>query len=725
MKYKHFLDAKTYNHKSTGLKIPKDKVNNMLYEFQKDIVIKSLAAGKYAIFADCGMGKTPMQLEWANHIPGKVLILAPLAVAHQTVREGAKFGVKLKYCRSQDEIDCKISITNYEMMEKFDASGFEGVILDESSILKSFAGKYRTAIIDNFHKTSYKLACTATPSPNDYMELGNHSEFLNVMSRAEMLAMFFVHDGAETQKWRLKGHAQDKFWDWICRWATMISKPSDMGYDDAGFSLPPVKYHRVSVDAGKLDGFLFPMEAHTLQERVEARRNSTEERVEKMAQMINKSDECWIVWCNMNAESSQAAKAIRGAVEITGSDKLEDKTQRMLDFTEGKIRVLISKPSISGFGMNWQHCHNIAFLGLSDSYEMFYQAMRRCWRFGQKHEVNCHIVTSKQEGAVLQNIREKEGRAIEMTKNMVHHMSCFDKEVNRTDSSYKTAKGSGDKWQLGLGDCVELAQKIPDDSIHYSVFSPPFASLYTYSNSERDMGNCKTHDEFYTHFRFLVDELYRMIMPGRLVSFHCMNLPTSKQRDGFIGIKDFRGNLIKMFEEAGFIYHSEVCIWKDPVIAMQRTKALGLLHKQLKKDSTMSRQGIPDYLVTMRKKGDNPEPVAHTNESFPVKIWQRYASPIWMDINPSKTLQYRSAREHNDERHICPLQLQVIERAIALWTNPDDVVFSPFAGIGSEGYIAVKGERRFIGIELKESYYKQAVKNLKSAEHQSKEQKLF
>lgn len=274
----------------------------------------------------------------------------------------------------------------------------------------------------------------------------------------------------------------------------------------------------------------------------------------------------------------------------------------------------------------------------------------------------------------------------------------------------------GSKFAAYHGDSVEIIQGIPSDSIHYSIFSPPFASLYTYSASDRDMGNCRDAEAFYQHFLFLVEQLYRVTMPGRMVSFHCMNLPTSKERDGFIGIRDFRGDLIRMFQDAGFIFHSEVCIWKDPVTAMQRTKAIGLLHKQLKKDSCISRQGIPDYLVSMRKPGENPEPVHHTNESFPVQVWQRYASPVWMDINPSDTLQKESAREDNDERHICPLQLQVIQRGIELWSNPGDTILSPFMGIGSEGYQAVKMGRKFIGIELKESYFRQSVANLRNAE---------
>lgn len=286
-------------------------------------------------------------------------------------------------------------------------------------------------------------------------------------------------------------------------------------------------------------------------------------------------------------------------------------------------------------------------------------------------------------------------------------------------------QASGKNWTIYHGDSCEVMKGIPTDSIHYSVTSIPFSSLYTYSNTERDLGNCRTYDEFKEHYMFLGMEWYRITMPGRLVSIHCMNLPTSKERDGYIGIRDFRGDIIRWMESLGFIYHSEVCIWKDPVTAMQRTKALGLLHKQIKKDSCMSRQGIPDYLVTFRKLGENPEPATHTNESFPIPKWQEYASPVWMDITPSKTLQRKSAREEKDERHICPLQLEVIERAIELWTNPSDVVFDPFDGIGSTGYVALKMGRRHLGIELKESYYKQAVSNFQAAEREAEEISMF
>lgn len=281
-------------------------------------------------------------------------------------------------------------------------------------------------------------------------------------------------------------------------------------------------------------------------------------------------------------------------------------------------------------------------------------------------------------------------------------MNCIDQTI-------------GDNFALYHGDCVEVLKGIPSQSIHYSIFSPPFASLYTYSNSPRDMGNCRSNEEFFEHFGYLVNELARVMRPGRNVSFHCMLFPASKERDGFIGLKDFRGDLIRAFQSRGFIFHAETVIWKDPVTQMQRTKALGLLHKTVRENAAMCRQGIPDYLVTMRTPGDMVERVKHTHENYPVSNWQKVASPVWMDIDPSDTLQYASAREHDDERHICPLQLEVIRRGVELWTNPGDIVLSPFAGIGSEGYVSLQMGRKFIGAELKDSYYRQASANLKRA----------
>jgi hypothetical protein len=727
MDYDDFLERKAKSVQPSGFDIDEGALNPALFDFQRAIVRWALKKGKAAMFLDTGLGKTLQQCEWAHrvceHTGGNVLIAAPLCVSQQTVEEAAKFGISVRYVRDQSQVHPGISITNYEMLKHFDPAHFVGIVLDESSILKDHTSKTRQMIIDMFSRTPYRLSCTATPSPNDYMELGNQAEFLGVMTAVEMLAMYFVHDGGDTSKWRLKGHGKTRFWEWMASWAICIKNPSDLGYDGSRYVLPALNIHEHVVESAPIDGQLFAGVAQTLSERRQAKRGSLDDRVQAVAELVNASDEEWIVWCHLNDESSALAKAIPDAVEVYGSLDPDEKERRIMAFTHGEARVLISKPSISGFGMNWQHCRNQAFVGLDDSFESYYQAVRRCYRFGQEREVNIHIVCSESEGAIKANLARKQVQAEDMTSSMVDHMrGIMQREIKGTTmekSTYNHTVTDGDGWTLHHGDCVEVVKGLDADSIDYTIFSPPFASLYTYSNSDRDMGNCQDDEEFMRHFRFLIGDLLRATKPGRLLSFHCMNLPTTKFRDGYIGIKDFRGDLIRAFCDAGWIYHSEVCIWKDPVTAMQRTKALGLLHKQIKKDSAMSRQGIADYLVTMRKPGDNPEPVMHTDESFPVGLWQRYASPVWMDINATRTLQCQNARDGDDERHICPLQLDVIERAIELWTNPNDLVLSPFTGIGSEGHVALSMGRRFVGAELKESYFNVACRNLEAATKQT------
>ncbi len=749
--YSEFLQQKSRSIQPSGFATT--ALNRHLFDFQRDIVRWALYRGKAAIFAGCGLGKSLMQLAWADKVIDRtiqpVLVLTPLAVGKQTEAEAIKFDISARFTKDGIVKDSdRVVITNYESLHKFDSNLFAGIVLDESSILKSYSSATRNQIIEAFAKTPYKLACTATPSPNDYMELGNHAEFLGAMSRVEMLATYFTHDGGDTSKWRLKGHAKGEFWQWVSQWAMTIERPSDLGYPNEGYDLPELKYHDIVIDRQLMpdDGQLFKLEAGDLMERRRARRESIADRVGACAELVNNSPEQWLIWCDLNDEGDALEKAIPDAVQVAGKHSDEFKETAMADFVSGSTRVLVSKSSICGFGMNFQNCHNIAFVGLSDSYESLHQAIRRCWRFGQKESVNVYIITASSEGAVLKNIRRKEAIANEMTEQTKQYITTnLHAKLDDKKTEYTTDKTSGNGWDLYLGDCVDVASHLESDSIDYSIFSPPFSSLYTYSASDRDMGNSASDDEFYKHFQFLIGQLYRIIKPGRLVSFHCMNLPMSKQHDGAIGLKDFRGELIKAFQAEGFIYHSEVVIWKDPVIAMQRTKALGLLHKQLEKDSAMSRQGIPDYLVTMRKPGTNSNPIAgklnyfvgESDRNFPsepidnidkktsIDIWQRYASPVWMDINPSNTLQKESAREHADERHIAPLQLDVIERCLQLWSNPNDLIFDPFNGIGSTGAVALKMQRRYIASEIKESYYCQAVKNLQLAESTQNQLSLF
>lgn len=722
--YEEFLASKTMRVEASGFE-SQEAFNPMLFDFQRDITKWALKKGKAAVFAGCGLGKTPIQLEWAKHVcqetDGNVLILAPLAVSNQTQQEGRKFGIDVTIIAEPDDIRPGINITNYEKLGKFDVSEFVGVVLDESGILKSYDGKTRTQIIEAFAETPYKLACTATPSPNDYAELGNHAEFLGVMKRTAMLATFFVHDSkpgqhhpdqkAGEEKWRLKKHAVKAFWQWVASWAVMMQKPSDLGYEDNGFILPELRFHQVTVASGTTY-------ARTIHQRQKARAANIPEKIEALKEIV-KPGETWIFWCGLNKESD-AIKNGLDAVEVKGSDDPEFKKSALLDFSNGLTRRLVSKPKIAGFGMNLQVCHKMAFVGLSDSFEEMYQAVRRCWRFGQTQPVDVYVLTSESEGAVVKNIEKKEKKFAEMLEGMISATQeiCAEnlKSTKLERDAYMPEKKSGKGWDMYLGDCVTEMANLDDESVHYSIYSPPFKNIFVYSNSERDMGNSKDNDEFGVHMGYLASEILRVLKPGRLMSVHCADIPAFKYKDGFAGLQDLPGHLIRIFQGAGFVYHSRVTIYKSPVTEMYRTKAQGLLYKQLKKDSAVSRQGLADYVITFRKPGDNSEPITHDDESFPLPAWQKYADPVWMDILQTNTLNNKSVREYEDEKHICPLQLDVIDRCLELWTNPGELVLSPFAGIGSEGYTSIRKGRRFVGFELKKSYFDQACDYLSQAE---------
>lgn len=430
--YAEFLAHKRLVTVPSGFQVSRSSLNPMLFDFQSDIARWALAKGKCAIFADCGLGKTPMELEWSWQVHQKtgkpVINMAPLAVSRQTLREGEKFGIHVHPTRSAEDVLIGVDITNYEMLENFDPRAFGGIVLDESSILKG-DGPLRKAITAFASRIPYRLAATATPAPNDYMELGNHAEFLGIMSKSEMLATFFTHDGGDTSKWRLKGHARRDFWRWVASWAVMIRKPSDLGYEDGAFVLPPLEYLQHTVAAEWSADYLFPVEASTLQERQQARRDSMGARVSLCADLVNGSRDQWLVWCNLNDESRALAQSIPDAVEVTGSNSAEFKEQSALDFVDGKIRVLDSKGAIYGFGMNFQNCHHAALVGLSDSWELVYQLTRRIWRFGQKHVCHLHVITGELEGAVVRNIQRKEKQAAEMAEEMLGHM----REVNRAE----------------------------------------------------------------------------------------------------------------------------------------------------------------------------------------------------------------------------------------------------------------------------------------------------
>jgi DNA modification methylase len=742
--YQEFLNSKKKQHIKSGFDIDQGELNRNLFPFQKYIVQKSLSAGRYAIFADTGLGKTLMQLSWAYEVVKKtnqpVIILAPLAVVNQTINEGGKFGIKVWQWdntpqlrqNAEEHFYNRIYITNYEQLGNIsdeNLSCFSGVVLDESSILKSFDGKTKRMILDRFVNTPYKLACSATPSPNDHMELGNHSEFLGAMSYHEVLAMFFVHDGGETSKWRLRKHAEQDFWDFVLSWSIAIDNPSTFGFDSTGYDLPKLNYIEHYVEVESENNNLFGEAIVSATDLHKELRLSINDRVQKAADIVSENpNEQWLIWGLQNKETDLLSKAIPNSINVQGSDKPEIKAQRLTGFANGDFQNLITKTKIASFGMNYQNSCNMVFVSYDFGFESFYQAVRRSYRFGQTKEVNVHIIIPKNQINVRKTIQSKTKKHQEMIHNLAVKSYNYQKQTKKT---MKQEEVKTDDYWLMNGDCVEMAKNIPDNKVDLAIFSPPFSELYVYSDKEQDMGNSKDYNEFEKHFKYLIPEIKRTLKPGRICAVHCMDLPIQKGKEGFIGLRDFSGMLQQWFVDEGFIYHARVTVWKNPVTEMQRTKALGLLHKTIKKDSVMSRVGIPDYVLFFRNEGQNETPITHQDKDpakpdyLPVDLWQKYASPVWYDVDYSRTLQYTTARDNNDEKHICPLQLDTIERCIHLYSNEGETVASYFGGIGSEGYQALKMGRKSISIELKESYFKVNADNHKRAILQQAQKTLF
>ena len=738
MSYTEFLEGKHKRHGWHGVDVRARRAH--LFPFQAAITDWAIKKGRAAIFADTGLGKTRMQIEYIAALNKPSLIIAPLAVAFQTVEEAHRIGVDLAYKKEHDPSRL-FTITNYDRIVAFDFSKFDAIVLDESSILKSFMGKTKRKLMEYTRNTPYRLACTATPAPNDHMEIGNHADFLGIMPSNEMLSRWFINDTMNAGNYRLKGHAEEDFWQWVSSWAVCCAKPSDVGhYDDTAYDLPPLieKRHVITVPGraealGKLflDGNLSAIEIWKDKE------TTAESRCKVVAEIVSKTDGPVTVWCDTNQESKLLGKLIPDGVEVRGNMSVEEKESRIIAFANGGIRVIITKTEIAGFGLNWQHCHTVIFVGQTYSYERMYQAVRRSYRFGQAREVTVHIVAVDSEQGITDSLARKAAAHKLMMEEMVkatqqHGIGAESDSSLVCNSPIERATGEG--WTLYNGDCVQVMKQIDDGAVDLSVFSPPFSNLYIYSDRLEDMGNSKDHEEFFYHFDFAIRELLRITKPGRLAAVHCKDLPLYMGRDGAAGLYDFPGRTVKSFEAAGWTFHSRVTIWKDPVTEMQRTKNHGLLHKNFAIRGEVCRQGMADYVLVFRKWtnemedqqiqhkptpgefiGENAPEKWNDQRDYSIQVWQRYASPVWDDIRQTRVLQYRNSGSTEDERHICPLQLDVIERCIYLWSNPGDTVFSPFAGIGSEGYESVRRGRKFVGIELKPEYWKVACKNLENA----------
>jgi DNA modification methylase len=714
--YKKFLERKQKTHVLSGFDVDESKLNKNLFEFQRFIVKRALKAGKYAIFADCGLGKTLMQLEWANQVCDytnkPVLILAPLAVRCQTIKEAEKFGVDIE----------SIEINNYEQIDNIDASKYGGIVLDESSILKNYSGAYKIQILELFEKTPYKLACTATPSPNDELEIGNHAEFLNIMTSQDMRAIYFTTDKEliKGDKYRLKKYAEKEFYQWISTWAVMISKPSDLGFEDIGYSLPALKYiEKKIVTSDRDNGLLFNSVSVSATNFNDELRITKIERLSEVAQIVNNSTENFIIWIKQNEEGEFLRKIIPEAIEVKGSDSIEYKEDKLLGFGLNKFRVLITKSKIAQYGLNYQNCNNQVFASLDFSFESLYQSIRRSHRFGQKKQVNIYLITTDTMQNVINSIQEKESKFIKMQDEM---RLAIISNTKKETKNYNRKEAEGEGYKVVLGDCVEEVSRLENDSVDYSFFSPPFGALYVFSNDPKDMSNVRNNDEFLQHFRYLIKDLLRVLKAGRLVSIHMMQSTTLLGRDGYYSIVDFRGDLIRLFQDCGFHFHAENMIRKDPKTAAIRTKNRQLMHGTTKKDSSIVRPGLADYILTFKKPGENKVPIQN---NIPFDLWCKIAEPVWIDVNESDTLDYRDARASDDERHITPTQLQPIEWCYNMWCNKGEVVLSPFSGVASEGVVALRTNRKYVGIELKESYFNLSIKNLESAVLEKTQHSLF
>ena len=721
----------------------------MLFPFQKDITHWALKMGRCAVFADTGLGKTFIQLEWARLIGKTILIFAPLSVAKQTIREGKKINAEVNYIKASEDIKRGINITNYENIEKFNDCEIDAIILDESSILKSIDGKTRRKLIKYFKDVPYRLCCTATPSPNDYTELGNHAEFLGVCSTAEMLATYFInanktseylsngvvvrkkHSNKYGTQWRLRYHAKKDYFRWLSSWAMAIRKPSDLNYEDDGFVLPNLNINPVIVDAEYIpEDELFFTGLKGLGQRAQIRKQTSPKKIEEIKKLVD-NDEQWIIWCGLDIESKAAKKEIKDAVEVKGSDSLDHKVKSFEDFQEKKIRVLVTKGKIGGHGMNFQNCNNMIFYGLNDSWEMFYQCVRRCYRYGQNKEVNVYVVISNIETQIYENIERKGEMAERMMDGLIkevkeYELSTLGREEDKIQSEYKEQTIKSEKFIAMQGDSCERLKEVENESVDLSVYSPPFVDLYTYSATERDLGNSKSWDDFFKHYSFIIKELLRTTKEGRISCVHTSDIPAMQMKDGYIGVKDFPGAVIKAHVDNGWIFHGRAIVTKNPQAQAIRTHSKALLFVQLRKDSSDSRPALLDHILIFKKPGKTEttvNPVA--NGEIDNEKWIDWAGGIWSDINECNTLQYTTARDKDDEKHICPLQLGTIERCIKLYSNPGENVLTPFGGIGSEAYQAIKFGRSATLIELKPSYFRIALQNLQNIESEVMQDDLF
>lgn len=805
--YQDYMRKRSATFDPIGFTVEDSDLNPALFQFQKDIVKWSLRTGRTLLGQACGLGKGPQLMEWcqqvSRHTGKPVIMFAPPGVKTQFKYEAAKFGYTVNVVNEESELVTGTNITNYERLIKterikpddiavyfeqyqnydpieskrtsdwveierfrFDPRQFGGIALDEGSILKDFGAKTRERLtrFAELGEIPFRVAGTATPAPNDYEELMQYAEFLGIMTVFQCRAIFFIQKDNQSSKYKIKDWAWTRFWEWVASWAVMIQKPSDLGYPDNGYVLPKMETRLHVLDDNKpLPGMLMAIPANSLSEQAKLKRNSVEERCQLVADIVNNDPAHWVVWCELNDESQLLTRLIPGAVEVTGSHPDDYKEQKLMGFARGEFRVIITKPSIGGLGLNWQeHCHKSISVTVDHSYEKQYQYIRRIWRFGQTKDVEIHLVAMSTEGDILANIARKERQAQVMFDEIKKQMNIHDLKkgaVKKGVTSYKMDSISGQNWELYLGDSCELVHKLEDRSIHGVITSVPFPAMYAYTDLPHDIGNHFDVNETVEHLGFVFKPLLAKMVPGRLCSIHVSQAVAQKNREGYIGLVDWIGPLIKMMTEGSWIYHNQITIEKDPQTERARNNTLGLMFKTLATDAANMRCSNADYVVQFRAPGENPEPIQALLASkengnkydshgwITQEMWINWASNVWYrhragmkwweGVNVTNVLGskrgytqgmgsgVRDARDEKDEKHLCELQLDVIERLAAVWSNPGDVILDPFNGIGSTGWQVLQMGRRYIGFELKETYYHVSIKNLEAAERSILQPDLF
>ncbi len=800
--YQEFLAKKQIIHKATGFTVSESAIHPILKPYQNALTRYALRKGRSEIGAGTGLGKTLMLLEFARfvhrHTMKSVLIVAPLYVAWQTI-DMAKdlLEMTINYARNSSEID-KISITNYPRLKHFVNANLGGIVFDESSIFKGEASKYFQVAKQVCEGIDFRLCTSATPNPNSDEEISKQSEILGIMTTKEFEGNFLVNrqDGnkfqlskeaiegtrqengnltladiqslavmknkgkgkAERQGWQLRPHGKEKFYRWLASWLMAVKLPSDLGFSDEGYILPELVINPVFVDANYIpEGQLVFTGLGGVGDRSRVRKITMEERCLEAQRIIGDSTDQWIVWCGLNPEADRMKQLLDGkAINVQGSDKLEKKIEGIKSFIEGHTQILVSKTQICGHGSNFQHCHKMIFVGLSDSWEAFYQAIKRIHRFMQEHRCEVWVILSEEEREIWDNVVQKGERAELMTKKLIENAGEYQKEELDSTSAQKDVytedEYKTDKYWIMLGDSCERMKEIESNSVGLSVYSPPFGDLFIYSNSARDLGNNIDDIHFLKHYKFIVDELLRATMPGRLTVVHAADIHTRKKIDGYIGLKGLTHNIVKLYEDAGWHWKGSIPIAKNPQAAAIRLKAHELMFATMERDSIRLMPVQPDYLLVFAKPGQNPTPVLPTEnlemdrDDWIVRAGQNWLNTvdfksleeitenefleyakevyrnrgtIWKDIRETEVLQHKgksgSRLDEDDIKHICPLQLDVVEWAIKLWSNPGETVFTPFMGIGTEVYQAVMFERYGIGIELKPEYFYKAHENIQEA----------